>query len=105
MGSELISSQLAIAYASSSLIEWFKKRPGFPLLSADTPSLNRWAGLLTSFVTALGIHWITDWQATNGVLTVTITGLTVGNVAHGLLAWIQQYAMQQGAYRLLVKSA
>ena len=99
MESELISSQLSLAYATSAAIEFFKNQKWFPMLDKETQTLNRLVAIAASFVVAIGIHWTFD--AAEG--TLVIGGLTVANIWHGLLAWIQQYAFQQGAFRLLIK--
>ena len=103
METELISSQLAVAYATSSLLEWLKGKSWFPLVNANTSSINRLVAIGTAFVAAIGVHLVSDWNQAEGVLVITINGLTVANIAHGLIAWIQQYAMQQGSYKLLIK--
>lgn len=104
METELISSQLAVAYATSSLLEWLKHKPWFPLMQDKSAQLNRAMAMLAAFITAIGVHWVSDWQAANGVLTITISGLTWANIGHGFIAWIQQYAMQQGFWKVLVRS-
>ena len=100
-GSELLSSQLSLAYVTSSVMEWLKHQGWFPLMDKETANLNRLVAVVASFLVAVGIHFSFDTSA--GVLT--ITGLTAGNIVHGLLAWVQQFAFQQGAFKLLVKPA
>ena len=104
METELISSQIAIAYATSSILEWLKGRSWFPFMQDNASSINRFSSIAVAFFTAIGIHWVTDWQADNGVMIITITGLTWGSIGHGLIAWIQQFAFQQASYKMLVKS-
>lgn len=103
MNTELISSQLAVAYMTSSILEYLKNKSWFPLLSQNTPQINRAMALIASFCTAIGVHLVSDWQATTGVLVITISGLTWSGLVHGLLAWVQQHAFQEGAFRLLVQ--
>ena len=104
METELISSQLAVAYASASLLQWLKQQPWFPFMQLDSAKINRAFAVAVAFFTAIGIHWVSDFEATGGILTITISGLTGANIIHGLLAWVQQYGMQQASYKLLVKS-
>lgn len=103
MESELLSSQLAVAYATSSFIEWLKHKPWFPFVGPNTAQLNRFAAVIGSFLAAVGVHIVSDWQATDGVLVITISGLSIANAVHVLMAWAQQYAMTQAAYKGLVK--
>ena len=103
METELISSQLAIAYATSSILQWLKHQPWFPFMQANSASINRFFSIIIAFFAAIGIHWVSDWQAADGVMVITISGLTWGSIGHGLIAWIQQYAFQQGSYKMLVK--
>lgn len=100
METELITSQITAGYAAAALIEWLKHRSWFPFASVDNARLNRALAMITSFVTAIGLHFTFDSQA--GVLT--ITGLTLVNVAHTVWAWVQQYALQQAAYKGLIKN-
>ena len=103
METELISSQIATAYVISSLLEWLKGKPWFPFMKMDTSNLNRAFAVIVAFITAVGVHWVADWEATSGVLTLKISGLNWRSVGHGAVAWIQQMAFQQGTYKLLVK--
>ena len=99
METELFGSQLAFAYVASTFMEWLKHKPWFPLLDKEAAILNRLVALAVSFIVAVGIHWTFD--AAQGQLV--ITGLTWGGIAHSVVAWVQQYAFQQGSYKLLVK--
>jgi len=103
METELISSQVAVAYAASSLMEWLKHKPWFPLMQTHSAQLNRAFSMIVAFFTAIGVHLISDWRSTEGTLVITVTGLTIANVGHGILAFIQQYALQQGLWKVLVK--
>lgn len=98
METELISSQLAFAYATSAVMEWLKHQKWFPLLDKEAKVLNRLFAVVASFIVAVGIHWTFD--SSQG--TLVITGLTLAGVGHGFIAWVQQYAFQQGSYKLLV---
>lgn len=105
METELISSQLSIAYGASAILEWLKRKSWCGFMNVDTPALNRATSMVVAFFTAIAIHMATEWEAQEGVLVLTITGLTAGNIAHGVLAWIQQFALQQGAFKLLIKES
>ena len=100
METELLTSQLTAGYAVASLIEWLKGQKWFPFATADNAKLNRAFAMLTAFIAAVGLHTTFDSEA--GVLT--ISGLTVVNVLHSVWAWVQQYAIQQAAYKGLIKN-
>lgn len=99
MDTELIGSQFALAWATSHFMEWLKYQKWFPLIQAEAKVLNRLVAIGASFLVAIGLHWSFEAQA--GVLT--ITGLTAANISHGVMAWIQQYSIQQLSYRFIVK--
>lgn len=99
METELLTSQLTTAYMISALLQWLKNKPWFPFTNINTAALNRATAMALAFITAVGLHYTFD--AEGGVLT--ITGLTVANIAHTAWASVQQYALQQGVYKGLVK--
>ena len=84
-------------YAS---LEWLKKQSWFPFVTLDNARLNRAFAMFAAFVAAIGLHFTFDTDA--GVLT--ITGLTLTNIAHTSWAWVQQYAIQQASYKGLIKN-
>ena len=98
MESELISSQLAFAYVTSSVMEFLKNLSWFPLLQKEAKVLNTLIAVVVAFIVAIGIHWTFD--AAQG--TLVISGLTWGSIGHGFISWVQQFAFQQGAYKMLV---
>lgn len=100
-GIELLSSTLTAGYINASLIEWLKHQPWFPLANVDASKLNRAFAVFMSVLTAIGIHHTFD--VSSGVLT--ITGLTPANMLHGIWAVAQQFAFQQGAYKMMVKGS
>ena len=100
METELITSQLTAGYACAALMEWLKKQSWFPFATVDNARLNRAFAMALAFATAVGLHFTFDSEA--GVLT--ITGLTLANILHTGWAWIQQYALQQAAFRGLIKN-
>lgn len=58
-------------------------------------AVNRLLGVLLSGMAAVGIHC--DFDSEAGVLT--ITGLTVAGIAKMLWLWVQQYIVQQSAWK------
>ena len=98
METELLGSQVSFAVAISYLMEWLKTKSWCPLIAKDAQVLNRLVAILIAFVIAIGIHY--EFDAVQGRLVVD--GLTLGNISHGLSAWVQQYIFQQIAYKKLV---
>lgn len=99
METELLTTQFTAGYAASALLQWLKAKPWFPFASMDDSTLNRICAAAVAFFVAIGIHYTFDVQ--NGILT--ITGLTISNVAHGIWAWVQQYGIQQAVYKGLIQ--
>lgn len=99
MDSGLISSQLAFGYISSFALQWLKKQKWFPWVNMDSSQVNRFAAALTAFVVSAGVSWHFDSSAG----TLVIAGLTLSNVWSAFIAWVQQFAFQQGAYKMLIK--
>lgn len=96
---ELFSSQLAVAYATSTAIKWLKYQKWFPLMQQEAAVLNRMFSAAIAFIAAIGIHYTFD--VVQG--TLVITGLTIAGVTHGLWAWGEQFALQQGVFKLIVQ--
>ena len=96
---EILSTQLAVAYATSTAIKWLKYQSWFPLMQQEAAVLNRIFAALVAFIAGVGIHYTFD--ATSG--TMVITGLTVSGIFHGLWAWFEQFAIQQGVFKVIVQ--
>ena len=100
METELITSQLTAAYATSAVLQWLKGKPWFPFANANTAALNRATSMVLALIAAIGLHYTFD--AESGVLT--ISGLTAANILHTVWAWVQQYALTQASYKGLIKN-
>jgi len=96
---DLLTSQFTVAYIAAALIEWLKKQSWFPFVNVDTSKLNRVFAAAVALLATVGITTTFDSEA--GVLT--LSGLTLGNIAQSVWIWITQYALQQGAYKGLIK--
>lgn len=97
--SEIFSTQLAVAYATSNALKILKYKNWFPLMQQEAAILNRLFSTAVAFVAAIGIHWTFD--VTQG--TMVITGLTAAGITHGLWAWFEQFAIQQGVFKMIVQ--
>jgi len=95
----LLGSQIALAYAFSSLMKLLKYWKNFPLMQKEAAWLNRAFAAFMAAIATIGIHYTYD--AITGVLT--ITGLTAIGTLTGLWQWFVQFALQQGAFKLIVQ--
>ncbi len=96
---ELLSTQIAVAYLTSNLLKVLKYQKWFPLMAQEAKVLNRIFAGFVAFVAAIGVHWTFDM--TTG--TMIITGLTMAGIAHAIWAWFEQFALQQGVFKLIVQ--
>lgn len=95
----LLGSQIALAYAFSSLMKLLKYWKHFPLMQKEAAWLNRGFAAIMALAATIGIHYTYD--AVTGVMT--ITGLTAVGILTGLWQWFVQFALQQGAFKLIVQ--
>jgi hypothetical protein len=63
----------------------------FPKIATISPTVKRSAYWFIAMLAALGIH--ESFNPGTGVLT--ITGLTIGGIAHGLWHWVQSVSLQE----------
>jgi len=92
--------QVIVGFAASFVLEWLKKAPWFPMLTARADKIIKvgWSALIAAG-SALAISF--SFDSTLGQLTVT--GLTWANFGHGLLAFLVSMLSQQASYRLMLK--
>ena len=93
-----LSEQIPIAVISTLVLQWLKKSRWFPWLTVESQKLNRIAGVVIAFAASIGV--VATFDHTAGVLT--ITGLTLAGLGHGIARFIQQWSYQQAAYRTVV---
>ena len=91
---EHVISQVTTSAVIAYFLEWLKGTRLFPWLSMETAKLNRVVAVILSGIGALGVH--ANFDQTSGVLT--ITGLTVVTILHGLWDWAQAFVTQQVIY-------
>jgi len=99
MENGLIGSQLAIAYAASYGMKLLKYTKWFPFMQRNAANMNRIFAVIVAFFASIGIQY--TFNSTDG--TLLITGLTLAGVGHGLWSWFIQFALQQGAFKLIVQ--
>jgi hypothetical protein len=93
-----LTEQATIAVITTYALQWLKTRKWFPWITTETQRLNRILGFVVAFAASIGV--VATFDHTAGVLT--ITGLTLAGLGHGLARFIQQWCMQQVAYKNLI---
>lgn len=93
-----LTEQVTLAVITTYLFQWFKKSKWFPWLTVETQKVNRIAGFVIAFGASIGV--VATFDHTAGVLT--ITGLTLQGLGHGMARFIQQWVFQQVAYKNLI---
>ena len=83
------------------LIQWLKRTKICPWMSYDTETLNRVVSWTLGVISAVGIHWVGDWQGSVLTLSIDFSGVTVGSVVHEIAIIAGQLGGQQFAYRIL----
>ena len=96
---ELLGTQFGAAYATSVALRWLKYQNRFPLMAREAATLNRLFSMAVAFFVAVGIHWSFDVEAGRMV----ITGLTYAGLTHGVMAWFEQFSMQQFVFKTVVQ--
>lgn len=93
-----LSEQIPLAVISTYALQWLKQTRFFPWLTVESQTFNRIAGVVIAFFGSVGV--LTSFDHTAGVLT--ISGLTLANLTHASARFIQQWAMQQASYKMIV---
>lgn len=98
MVNDSLTSSATVGIISAYAIQWIKKSKSIPWVNEHTQSLNRFLSGMIAFASAAGIYL--TWNHAAG--TLTITGLTAANAFHFLTHGIEQWAIQQMAYKGVV---
>ena len=80
------------------LLEALKRLKAVPWITQETRQLNRALSLAIAAAAAVGVHATFDPDA--GALT--ITGLHLRSILHGLWEWAKQAGLQQGFYDAVI---
>lgn len=99
MNDPTLLSHLTSAAIVVYLIQWLKRASWVPWLTPETTTLSRIVSAILAAGSAIGLH--VAYDSAGGVLTVT--GLTVGSLLHGVWEWLNQFALQQLAYDVAVQ--
>jgi hypothetical protein len=93
-----LTEQITIAVITTYVFQLIKKSRWFPWITVETQTVNRTIGVVVAFGASIGV--VATFDHTAGVLT--ITGLTIAGIGHGVARFIQQWALQQIAYKNLI---
>lgn len=95
MESNIALTQLTSAGVSVALINWLKNSPYFPWIEKEKTNLLRVVAVITSAVTAAGIHY--TWSPESRQLVFTLPTLA-GLWAFGV-AWVKSFVVQEMTYQ------
>jgi hypothetical protein len=98
MNDTALTGQFTIAILVPIVFQWIKIRKWFPWITVETQKLNRVVGVAVAFAASIGV--VVGFDRTAGVLTVT--GLTLAGLSHGVWRFVQQWAFQQASYKLII---
>ena len=89
-------SHVALAVVLPYLFQALKANPHFKWMTYSTQTANRVITAITAGLVGIGVHFVFN----SG--TLTVTGLTVANIGHGLYGAMVQWALQHASYKLIV---
>jgi len=82
-------------------VQWIKKSRWFPWISHETEALNRALAWALGVISAVGIHWVAEWDGGVFRLSIDFTAVTFGAVVHQAAVIGGQLGGQQFVYRIL----
>lgn len=95
MGQDLVISQVTLSTVVVVVMEWLKKASWFPWLTVQSEKVNKLIAIFLAAITAIGIHYTYDASTA----TLTLTGISLAALGHGLWHWLQSYAVQETVYK------
>jgi hypothetical protein len=96
---QVLTNQVAYGIIGHSIISWLKKSAWVPFLNKNSYWLNRSVAIAGATISALAINYSYTYEP-SGTLILTINGLTLAGIWHGLLQWVVAYGSQQLPYHL-----
>jgi len=98
MDSNIVMTQITLSTLLSGVLAYLKAKAWIPWFSKHSATINHLFLLASSAGTAIGVHAV--WNHEAGSLT--ITGLSLITIAHGIWEWAKswsmQYLIQRGAF-------
>jgi hypothetical protein len=98
-------SHLTVGATSAHFLQWVKQRPSiapFWKLMSDREKSIAAATLAT--LGSLGVTAGFHYDPTKGILTATFAGVTAANIYQHVWSFIQEYVLQTGWYKGLIKA-
>lgn len=103
MTEDHLLTQIVIAYLATHLIEFIKGSASVPWVTKTTDRVNKAIGAFLAALTVVGIAVVTTWDASTGTFTLVVSGLSATSVLTFIWHWLEQFILQQSAYKLIVK--
>lgn len=97
---ETLSTQWILAILAVYVIQLLKDSK-FPIFNNAAGTPNAILAAITAFISATGIAYASNFEATSGTFTLTVTGINAGSIAAGTWAWGQQYLWQWLGWKLV----
>lgn len=88
---------LGLGAIAAYLIKFAQSSKYFPWITEEGKKINLFVQAMLSLIASVGIGY--TWDATTHALT--ITGLSIAVVGHGIFSWISQFAIQHGFTNLI----
>ena len=90
LGTQITASAIAVF-----IIQQMKKWSALPWINHWTPRINRLVAIVSSFLTAIGVH--VAYSSVDH--TMIISGLTLTGILGMLWVWLKQFALQEYVYQ------
>lgn len=88
----------------STLLQFVKNSPVFPLINRETGKLNAMLSMIAAGFVALGLSYNYTYDPTSGAFTLGFAG-TLGGLVNGVSHWAGQWTLQHAAYKGLIVPA
>jgi len=88
--SNVVITQITMGTLFAGVLAYLKAKAWIPWFNKHSATINHVFLLASSAGTAIGVHLV--WDSAAGSLT--ITGLSLVTIAHGVWEWAKQWALQ-----------
>ena len=96
---QVIANSVVYAALGNWFINKVKKSKLIPFINDQTYWINKSFAVLISVIAALGVTYTYTYSA-DGILSLTITGLTLASLWANFKVWVLSYSLQQTGYHL-----
>ncbi len=98
-----VMDSVAYGLVGNQVLSWMKGSRFFPFLNdTNTARANRVMAIALAGLAALGIEH--QYAYADGVLTLTLSGLTIWSVLAHLKVWLVSYGCQQMPYHVMKRT-